>query len=192
LYVDGIKQGEITRDYAAGFDSATAQINIGRLNFSASDQKLFKGLIDEVAIYDRVLDATEIQQHYTAGLAGNGIESLRPEPLADAGADQTVALGASVTLNGQNSNDEPYGQIVSFLWEQTAGTTVTLNNATSETATFAAPNAAGTLSFQLTVTDNDGLIDTDTVSVTVSDSSTPPPASGGGGGGGGCFISSIF
>jgi chitinase len=110
--------------------------------------------------------------------------------MADAGADQSAQLGAAVTLDGSNSSDAD-GAIVSFLWEQTAGTAVALSGASTQTATFTAPNAAATLSFRLTVTDNDGLSDTNTVNVTVG-SGTQPVASGGGGGGGGCFIGSMF
>ena len=56
--------------------------------------------------------------------------------------------------------------------------------------TFIAPDVAPgseTLTFTLTVTDEDGLEDTDTVNITVNNH-TPPDSGGGGGGGGGCFI----
>jgi hypothetical protein len=75
-------------------------------------------------------------------------------------------------------------------------TTVTLANATTDTASFEAPtvDAAGAiLTFRLTVTDNEGQSSSDTTSVEVNDTTTttptPPPTTGGGGGGGGCFIS---
>ena len=129
----------------------------------------FDGLIDEVALYDRVLSPAEITAHYNAGneTPGMGVESLRPEPLADAGTDQTVQEGATnVTLNGSGSNDDPYGTIVSFLWEQVGTPAVTLSGAATQTATFTAPDVAAAgaiLTFQLTVTDNDGLTDTATV-----------------------------
>jgi hypothetical protein len=200
LYVDGVEQGrETSVTYTTGFGSSAADINMGWLDFPATSNFPYDGLLDEVALYDRALDVDEIDAHYAAGLLNNGVESLRPEPLAAAGADQTVEEGDAVTLDGSASSDAPNGAIVDFLWEQTStGTTVTLSGAATDTATFTAPAVAAAgevLTFQLTVTDNDGLIDVDTTSVTVEDSTTtttPPPTTSGGGGGGGCFINTMF
>ena len=96
-----------------------------------------------------------------------------------------------VTLNGSNSSDAD-GTIESYLWEQLpGGTPVQLANATTATPTFTAPqvDANGeTLTFRLTVTDDDGLTSSDTTSVTVTDGTVASTDGGGGGGGGGCFI----
>jgi uncharacterized membrane protein len=199
LYVDGVEQGREPHTYTAGFGSATADVNMGWLDFPLTTNFPYDGLLDEVALYDRALSESEIVAHRDAGLDGNGVESLRPEPLASAGADQTVEEGDTVTLDGSASSDAPNGAIVDFLWEQTStGTKVTLSGAATDTATFTAPAVAAAgevLTFQLTVTDNDGLIDVDTTSVTVEDSTTtttPPPTTSGGGGGGGCFINTMF
>jgi hypothetical protein len=88
-------------------------------------------------------------------------------PSANAGPDQTVKTRAAVTLNGTGSSD-PDGTIASFAWVQTAGTAVTLNNANSSMPTFTAPGTSGTLSFQLTVTDNRGAAASDVVNIVVS------------------------
>ena len=91
-------------------------------------------------------------------------------PLADAGPDQTVAEGRTVTLDGSNSQD-PDGTISSVQWVQVSGDTqVTLTAPTDLTTQFEAPevDAEGdALTFKLTVTDNDGLVSTDTVTITV-------------------------
>jgi hypothetical protein len=195
LYVDGAVQGTpLAQDFAGGFGSATAPLNIGHL----LDDFYFDGLIDEVAIYDRALGLTEIGEHYTEGLDGNGVATLRPEPTANAGADQSVTEGDTVELDGSGSSDAD-GTIVSYQWQQLTGPTVTLANATTDTASFEAPtvDAAGAiLTFRLTVTDNEGQSSSDTTSVEVNDTTTttptPPPTTGGGGGGGGCFISTLF
>ena len=80
---------------------------------------------------------------------------LNQTPVADAGADQTVAAGASVTLDGSGSSD-PDNDPLSYLWEQTSGEPVTITNPNSEMATFPAPSSMSqgfVLEFQLTVSD---------------------------------------
>ena len=70
LYVDGNDVNSVSMIYGAGFDSASAALNLGWLNLS--DGFNFEGTLDEVAIYDRMLPSPEVQQHYLDGLAGSG------------------------------------------------------------------------------------------------------------------------
>ena len=88
-------------------------------------------------------------------------------PTANAGADQSVEAGAAVALLGTAS--DPDGTIVGYLWEQTGGTTVSPTGVTSATAAFTAPDvlADETLTFRLTVADDDGAQANDEVRVTV-------------------------
>ena len=90
-------------------------------------------------------------------------------PRADAGADQSVAAGARVTLDGSASDDAD-GTIVSYAWRQTAGDDVMLEDAATVTPEFDAPStaAAQTLTFRLTTTDDDGAESFDDVSVAVA------------------------
>jgi hypothetical protein len=102
-------------------------------------------------------------------------------PTADAGADQTVEEGVTVTLNGSNSTD-PDGTIASYLWTQTAGTSVTLSDSTFTQPSFTAPYVGLTgeaLTFELTVQDDGGLADTDTVIINVSNVNQAPTADAG-------------
>ena len=102
-------------------------------------------------------------------------------PMADAGPDQTVDEKTLVILNGSNSIDPDDG-IASFQWAQISGIPVSLVNASSAEATFTAPNVTAdgeALTFQLTVTDNNGLQGTDTVVVNVSWSNEAPTAEAG-------------
>ena len=95
-------------------------------------------------------------------------------PVADAGLDQTVDPGDTVVLNGTGSSDAE-GPIT-YLWSQVGGTGVTLSGNTGATPTFTAP-ATGPLTFQLQVTDADGAIATDTVTIQITVDSTPPVTS---------------
>jgi len=98
-------------------------------------------------------------------------------PAADAGSNQRVAPGASVTLSGTGSSDSD-GTIVAYQWTQQSGPSVALSNAAAATTTFTAPAETATLRFRLTVTDNGGLTDQDTVTITVADDTPPGPGVG--------------
>ena len=91
------------------------------------------------------------------------------EPLlAVAGDDQNVTVGDTVTLDGTDST----GPIASYTWIQQSGTPVQLAGASTDTANFTAPDvtAAGeTLTFRLTVTDDNGLTSSDDMNVNVAE-----------------------
>ena len=95
------------------------------------------------------------------------------DPVARAGADQTVASGDGVALDGSASSGGG-SSIKSYAWTQTAGPTVTLMNAASAKATFVAPNVTSDtgLTFKLTVVNGGGRADSSNTVVTVE----PPPA----------------
>ena len=93
---------------------------------------------------------------------GTGGDNLNPN--ANAGSNQTVALGSIVTLNGSGSYDTD-GTIASYEWTQSAGSTVELSSTTLPEVTFTAPSSEDSLSFTLTVTDDDGATGTATVFV---------------------------
>lgn len=89
-------------------------------------------------------------------------------PTANAGTGGTdVEPGVTCTLNGSGSTDSD-GTIASYVWTQTSGTSVTIAGS-GHTRTFKAPYtiAGTTLVFRLTVTDNDGLTATASVSFSV-------------------------
>jgi len=101
-------------------------------------------------------------------------------PTADAGPDQMVDEGVTVTLNGSNSSDPDDG-IASYLWEQTDGVPVTLSDPRAVQPSFVSPDVGplASLTFQLTVTDNGGLRSTDTCIVNVTRVGLPPVADAG-------------
>ena len=88
-------------------------------------------------------------------------------PSADAGDDQTVEGGGTVTLSAAASSD-PDEDDLSFSWAQIDGEPVSLDNTTAETLTFELANIDDTLVFEVTVDDGQGHSATDTVTVTSS------------------------
>lgn len=89
-------------------------------------------------------------------------------PIADAGSNQTVTTGETVTLNATGSRD-PDSQIMSYEFQQVGGPTVSLQHPETATPQFTAPDVAEKtmLSFELTVTDSDGASATGIVYVIV-------------------------
>lgn len=90
-------------------------------------------------------------------------------PTANAGADQDVAAGANVELDGSGSFDLD-GSIATYAWSQTSGGRVQLTGANTATPSFTAPStsSAQRLTFELTVTDDQGGEATATVNVDVA------------------------
>jgi carboxypeptidase T len=99
-------------------------------------------------------------------------------PVADAGGDQTVTVGAEVTLDGTDSSDLD-GTIENYTWAFTYDGEP--EEAYDETATFTF-EIVGNYTVTLTVTDDDGATDTDIMTVTVQaavPTNEPPVASAG-------------
>lgn len=126
------------------------------------------------------------------GSGGNGVDKIVPprlvftvteaspppnvSPTANAGPNQIVNEGDSVTLDGTASSDSD-GTIVLYAWTQTAGPAITLIGADTAKPTFTAPevSSATVLTFKLVVKDNDAShSEPDTVNITVRDVTTPP------------------
>ena len=96
--------------------------------------------------------------------------SANNPPIVDAGTDQTVGEGDTVTLSG-TATDSEGDAITSYTWSaMSAG--ITFTNASSASTTFTAPDVTSdtTYTFRLTVSDgtDDG---TDIIDVTVKDTS---------------------
>lgn len=131
--------------------------------------KNFDFIPDEEGTYQFSLTASD--GNNTSPIATRSLSLNTPNlpPIANAGPDQSISAGATVTLDGTGSTDSD-GTIASYAWTQTAGDTVTLTGATTATPTFTAPstNTAQTLTFELTVTDDGGLTATDSVDVQVA------------------------
>ena len=93
----------------------------------------------------------------TLDLSGNpGSEGFRP--IANAGADQVAVAGQVVTLNATVSEDDPWGDNVSYVWTQTDndGGNLTLRRANTASPRFVMPAGTTNFKFKLKVTGRGG------------------------------------
>jgi hypothetical protein len=98
-------------------------------------------------------------------------------PTSSAGTDIEVTSNQVVRLDGTGSMDD--SGPVSYSWSQTEGPTVALSNPSLPSPEFISPSVAPegvSLTFQLTVTDQEGLKDTDSCIVNVIAQNQPPEA----------------
>ena len=100
-------------------------------------------------------------------------------PVADAGPDQTVKYGDTVTLDGRGSTD-PNGDQITYSWAHTSGLSASLTGDDTAQPTFTAPSSTGTITFTLTVTaGTDSNTDDVTINVTAPTQNQPPTANAG-------------
>jgi hypothetical protein len=117
----------------------------------------------------------------------DGLESSAPDtvtvvavnsaPVASAGPDQTVPIGATVTLDGSDSSDMD-GDLLTFDWLLTppAGSSATLSDPAAVMPTFDV-DLPGSYSAELVV--NDGTVDSAPDTVTITTENSPPVAGAG-------------
>ncbi|TWX57030.1 choice-of-anchor B family protein [Colwellia hornerae] len=107
---------------------------------------------------------------------------LNTAPIVTLGANFELTGGQTQSLAAQARDAE--SDTMTYLWEQTAGSSVTLSNADTLITIFTAPNRAESLTFKFTATDSKGASTTDSITITVVASSpvvtsTPKKSSGG-------------
>lgn len=129
----------------------------------------FAGCADATSCVDSCSGASDCVED---AVCADGTCTSNQPPVAEAGPDQTVDAGADVELDASESTD-PDDDALSFRWTQTTGPAVSLEDATAETTTFAAPSvdAETELAFELTV-DDGAASTTDDVTVTVQATTT--------------------
>ncbi|MCR4321626.1 MAG: PKD domain-containing protein, partial [Candidatus Brocadiaceae bacterium] len=106
------------------------------------------------------------------------ISTLNSAPVANAGADQTVYVGNTVTLDGSGSSDVD-GNLLTYTWAFTtvpAGSSAALSSSTSVNPTFTV-DKAGTYVISLIV--NDGTVNSAADTVTISTLNSAPVANAG-------------
>lgn len=107
------------------------------------------------------------------------VSSGKPNVLiVDAGKDQTVMVGETVTLTATVQAD-PVDLIYSVRWEQLNGTPVGVADWEQLSVSFKAPDTPQEIEFKFTADDHMGTVSSDTVKVTVVPSNRPPLADAG-------------
>jgi hypothetical protein len=137
FYVDGVAYPAAA--YNPGFTFSTpADIGGLRTNYS------FYGTIDELAVYNRALTASEVQGIYNAGSSGKCTVPVPPFFVMQP-TNQTVLVGSTVTMQAVSGGSGPLSYQWSFGGIAISGATssvLTLNNPQ--------PNQAGTYSVTIT------------------------------------------
>ncbi len=106
------------------------------------------------------------------------ISTVNSKPVAKAGPNQTVLVGATVTLDGSGSSDVD-GDPLTYKWSFTSkpgGSSANLDDNAKVNPKFIV-DKAGSYVIQLIV--NDGTIDSNPSTVTITTSNTPPVANAG-------------
>jgi hypothetical protein len=113
-----------------------------------------------------------------SGTANVTISTMSSPPVANAGPNQTVTVGATVVLNGTGSSDVD-GKPLTYKWTMVtrpAGSMSALSGSTTVSPTFVA-DVPGTYSVQLIV--NDGTANSSPSLVTITTLNSPPVANAG-------------
>ena len=106
------------------------------------------------------------------------VRQVNKAPVANAGTDQSVNEGVTVTLDGSASSD-PDNNTLTYSW--TAPTGITLNSTTAAKPTFTAPEVLTNQSYTFSLVVNDGTVNStaDQVIVTVRQVNKAPVANAG-------------
>jgi lysophospholipase L1-like esterase len=161
LYIDGVKEDSTSHNYTAGFGASTT-LGIGYMAYNGTPDYFYDGLLDEIALYSRALSDTEIQAHYTNGMAGQSYcvpDSAAPVITSTPDTTAVVGLPYTYDVNATGTPAPHYALTVS-----PAGMTIdslsgvidwTPAGAGDESVTVEASNDEGTdsQSFTIHVTD---------------------------------------
>ncbi len=136
--------------------------------------------VAETLIFTFVLVVSDGQADSQPDSVSITVNDVNKPPIANAGVDQRVDERDTLILDGSGSSD-PDGDVLTYLWSQMSGPSVTLSDRTTESPTFILPEVAETLIFTFVLVVSDGQVDSqpDSVSITVNDVNKPPIANAG-------------
>ncbi|MCL1035753.1 choice-of-anchor B family protein [Shewanella submarina] len=190
----GGKVGALKVSYQLQSDSAVVGSDVqdasGELNWTDGDdsvQSFNLSLLDDDAVEGEesfkvtltAIDGAPLgQSELTVTINDN--DRNNTAPTVSAGEDAQANVGQTVNLTASATDAE--GDTISYQWQQSAGTSVSVTNANQANASFVAPSSAGTLTFIVTATDSLGAANQDAVNISVVAAPEPPTTGGGGGG----------
>lgn len=137
-----------TQGYAASFPHEAPLADSNPFIHTANDTLAQSGNDASHALKYSKLAGAYLAELAKGGFGGGG----NLPPTANAGADQTVAAGATVTLSGGGSDPDGGPSPLTYAWTQVAGPSVTITSPAQATAS-ATLAAAGAYTFRLTVAD---------------------------------------
>jgi hypothetical protein len=129
-----------------------------QLGQDGTSGRLFKGLIDEVTVYDRALSETEITRLRDAGF--NGTYVAIPAAIVEQPRSQTTMVGSSYTLEARVTGSIP----LTYQWKKNGQD---LPGAIRSSLTFASATEADSGTYQLFVTQGATTISSAAATLTV-------------------------
>jgi hypothetical protein len=167
LYIDG-------RDVTGTVNNLTMQNNTNPLSIGqSSSAAFFNGTIDEVALYNVPLTATQISSHYAAAVANNQSPSNSSPPTISG----TTQVGQTLTASpGSWSGTQPISYAYQWRRCNQAGTACTdIFAATAPTYTLTATDVGSTVAVTVTATNAAGSASATSTATAVVGSSVGDP-----------------
>ena len=170
-------QEDVVYDTPQSQDSNVFVFNLGQLDAGDYEFQIALDYVDG----GKVVYSLDL----TVGEGGGGGDVNQPPTLSVSGPSDTVEVDESFTVSASGS--DPDGDELTYSWEQTAGSDLTLSGVDSDSLTVTA-TAEGSYTVQVTVTDTSGATATAefdfTAEVTpVAPPPVPEPDNGGSSGG---------
>ncbi len=166
-----------TITYAWEFESKPSDSQVSLSDGAAQNPTFTADVIGDYVVNLVVSDGTASSDPDTVTVQ---ISAANQPPVADAGPDQSVTTGDSVTLDGSQSLD-PDEDLIAYAWEFSQlpdGSAATISDATIVNPTFTT-DTDGVYSVTLTVSDPDGLESSDSVDITAETANSVPIANAG-------------
>ena len=163
LYTNGVETGSMSK---SGVLDTNSNVGVRIGDNPGADRKRFSGIIDDVAIYNRALTATEVADLYN-GATSSGTTTppptTTPAPTASiTSANTSITSGGSTTLTWTSTNAA-----------SCSGTNFTTNNSTSGSVNV---SPTQTTTYSLSCTGSGGSANSSvTVTVTAPPTNTTPP-----------------
>ena len=157
IYLDGAVDGSVT---GTTVRSLSSSINIGIGCDIRDSNKYFRGSIDDVRVYSRVLDAAEI------AAIRNRAPSFPSDPIAGAAATEDAAYSGSVSAT------DPEGETVSY--NKVSGPSWLVVSATGALGGIPANADVGPNSFTIAASDTSGGVTSVTLDIAVSNVNDAP------------------